>query len=334
MMEERVVDRAAAQATPTELAVRDWLLAGLSFSAGMYEAICFLALGKVFAGFQTGNLVFLGFGVAGTHAPAGPNAVTVVISLAAFAAGVTLAVPILKASSGAFQVWPRPVSIALGIALIPQVAFLAVWATTASPATLAYVLIALAAFAMGLQANAIRSLNVPNISTTAFTATFVGLVSGVVTWSLTAPTARRLIAVVVGVAAGGFLGDWMLSHAHTYAPVVPAVVTAVVITVSQVALKSPGSRPSGGWSRGSTISIVSRPAPTWPRTLPVQSPLLLDCCSHSASWPGSGRTRPPSTAELAGLSSMTTMTCPCGTPEMREPADASCGASRVTDSCG
>jgi hypothetical protein len=46
----------------------------------MYEAICFLALGKVFAGFQTGNLVFLGFGVAGTRAPAGPNSVTVVIS--------------------------------------------------------------------------------------------------------------------------------------------------------------------------------------------------------------------------------------------------------------
>jgi hypothetical protein len=76
-MHDGLVDRAAAHATPTELAVRDWLLAGLSFSAGMYEAICFLAFGKVFAGFQTGNLVFLGFGVAGTHAPAGPNPVTV-----------------------------------------------------------------------------------------------------------------------------------------------------------------------------------------------------------------------------------------------------------------
>jgi hypothetical protein len=76
-MHDGLVDRAAAHATPTELAVRDWLLTGLSFSAGMYEAICFLAFGKVFAGFQTGNLVFLGFGVAGTHAPAGPNPVTV-----------------------------------------------------------------------------------------------------------------------------------------------------------------------------------------------------------------------------------------------------------------
>jgi uncharacterized membrane protein YoaK (UPF0700 family) len=250
---DRVEDQAAAHATPAQLAVRDWLLAGLSFSAGMYEAICFLALGKVFAGFQTGNLVFLGFGVAGTRAPAGPNTVTVVISLAAFAAGVVLAIPTLKGFSGgqgtehnAFQAWPRPVSIALAIALIGQVAFLAVWIAAASPASLAYILIALAAFPMGLQAYTVRSLNVPGISTTAFTATYVDLVSGVASWALTAPSARRLTATVVGVAAGGFLGDWMLSHAHPYAPVVPAAVTAVVIAIAGVALKPrPTSGPAG-----------------------------------------------------------------------------------------
>ena len=109
--------------------------------------------------------------------------------------------------------------------------------TVTAPASLAYLLIALAAFAMGLQANAIRFLNVPGISTTAFTATYVDLISGVASWALTAPSARRLTATVVGVAAGGFLGDWMLSHAHRYAPVVPVAVTAVVIAIAWVALK-------------------------------------------------------------------------------------------------
>jgi uncharacterized membrane protein YoaK (UPF0700 family) len=246
-MHDRVVDQAAAHAKPAELAVRDWLLAGLSFSAGMYEAICFLAFGKVFAGFQTGNLVFLGFGVAGTRPPAGPNPVTVVISLAAFAAGVVLAIPILNGfgsgqekEDSVSRVWPRPVSIVLAIAFILQATFFAVWITAASPASLAYILIALAAFAMGLQANAIRSLNVPGISTTAFTATFVDLVAGLAAWALTALSARRLTATVVGVAAGGFLGDWMLSHAHPYAPVVPAAVTAVVIAIGWVVLKTSG----------------------------------------------------------------------------------------------
>ena len=133
-MNDRVVDRAAAHATPAELAVRDWLLVGLSLATGMYAAICFLSFGKVFTAAMTGNLVLLGIGAAGTHQPAGPNAVTVVISLAAFAAGVALAVPILKAFSGdqetennhVFPTWPRRVSIALAIAFVLQLAFVAV----------------------------------------------------------------------------------------------------------------------------------------------------------------------------------------------------------------
>jgi uncharacterized membrane protein YoaK (UPF0700 family) len=242
---DTVVDRAVAHATPAQLAVRDWLFVGLSFATGMYEAICFLTFGKVFTAAQTGNLVLLGIGVAGTREPAGPNPVTVVISLAAFAAGAALAMPILQASGGdqeaaddkAFQAWPRRVSIALVIVLMLQVGFLAVWITAASPASLAYILMALSALAMGLQANTIRTIHVPGVSTTAFTATFIGLFSGLVTWSLTAHSAVRLTATMVGMAAGAFLGDWMLGHAHPYAPVVPAAVTAVVIAIAWLALE-------------------------------------------------------------------------------------------------
>ena len=242
-MNDRVEDGAVAHATPADLAVRDWLLVGLSFSTGIYEAICFLTFGKVFTAAMTGNLVLLGIGVAGTHQPAGPNPVTVVIALAAFAAGAALAMPILKASNGddgdketpdnkVFQAWPRRVTIALIVALLPEVAFLLVWVTAASPARLAYVLMALSALAMGLQMNAIRDLHVPGISATAFTATFIDLVSGLVTWSLTAHSAWRLTATMVAMAAGALLGDAMLRNAHTYAPIVPAAVTAVVIAIA------------------------------------------------------------------------------------------------------
>ena len=260
-MNERVVDPAALEATPAELAIRDWLFTGLSFATGMYEAICFLTFGKVFTAAQTGNLVLLGIGVEGTREPAGPNPVTVVISLAAFAAGAMLAMPILKAfgddqeaaNNKVFHAWPRGVSIALVVVLILQAGFLAVWITAASPASLAYILMALSALALGLQANAIRTLNVPGVSTTAFTATFIGLFSGLVTWSLTAHSAWRLAATMVGMAAGAFLGDWMLGHAHSYAPVVPAAVTAAVIMIAWLVLKP---RPTSG--------------PTGEQTLPAQ----------------------------------------------------------------
>ena len=39
------------------------------------------------------------------------------------------------------------------------------------------------------------------------------------------------------MAAGALLGDLMLSHAHSYVPVVPTVLTAVVIAIAWVALK-------------------------------------------------------------------------------------------------
>jgi uncharacterized membrane protein YoaK (UPF0700 family) len=223
-----------------DLAVRDWLLVGLSFTTGIYEAICFLTFGKVFTAAMTGNLVLLGIGVAGTRQPAGPNAVTVVIALAAFAAGAALAMPILKAFNGdketedknVFQPWPRRVSIALAIALVPQVGFLAVWVAAASPASLAYILMALSALAMGLQMNAIRDLHVPGISATAFTATFIDLVSGLVTWSLTAHSAWRLTASIVAMAVGAVLGDELLSHADQFAPVAPLAATAVITAAS------------------------------------------------------------------------------------------------------
>jgi len=270
-MNDRVAGPAATHATPAELAVRDWLLVGLSFATGTYEAICFLTFGKVFTAAMTGNLVLLGIGVAGTRQPAGPNLVTVVISLAAFAAGAALATAILKSFVGdketqdndVFQAWPRRVTAALAIALILQAGFLAVWATAASPAGLAYVLMTLSALAMGLQMNAIRDLHVPGISTTAVTATFIDLVSGLVTWSLTAHSARRLTASMAGLAAGAFLGDWMLRHAHRYAPVVPMFVTAVVVATAWVALKPRASAgPDGkqgpaGRARGA-VSAATR----------------------------------------------------------------------------
>jgi uncharacterized membrane protein YoaK (UPF0700 family) len=260
----RVVDRAAPHAAPTHLVVRDWLLVALSFTTGIYEAICFLSLGKIFTAFQTGNIVFLGLGAAGTRPPAGANPVTAIISLAAFAAGAALAMPILKAFDGdqeiedndVFQVWPRRVSITLGVALVVQVGFLAGWLTTSSPAQLTYLLVALGAFAMGLKMNAIRSLHVPAISSTAFTATFISLASGTATWSLTAPAVRRLTGSMVSMAVGAFLGDWMLGHAHPYAPVVPVIVIALVIAIASVALRPRGPSPAG--QHGSPVQQVVR----------------------------------------------------------------------------
>jgi hypothetical protein len=71
----------------------------------------------------------------------------------------------------------------------------------------------------------------------AFTAAYIDLFSGLATWSLTAYSARRLVASLVGMAAGACVGDVMLRHAHACAPVVPTAVTAAVIAIAWVVLK-------------------------------------------------------------------------------------------------
>ena len=103
-----------------ELRVRDLLLNLLTVSSGAVDAISFLALGKVFSAFMTGNIAFLGLRVAGAPAP---GAVAIVASVAAFAAGVYLSTRIVKPSEGS-GMWPQRVTAALGVSLIGHAVFL------------------------------------------------------------------------------------------------------------------------------------------------------------------------------------------------------------------
>ena len=237
---DRSVDLAAAHASPASLVVRDWLLVGLAFSSGMYEAIVFLSFGKVFTAFQTGNIVFLGVGIGGTRPPLGPDPVRVVISLAAFAIGAMLATWILSAFNGDEEIedseirvaWPRRVTTVLYVVLALQIVFLIVWLVASPSSAVSNALVGVNALAMGLQMNAIRSMHVPAVSTTAATATFITLFTGFAGRTLKARAAWRLVGVLVSMAVGALLGDLMTNHAHTYAPIVPVAVIAVVIVIA------------------------------------------------------------------------------------------------------
>src|ERR1700704_6170817 len=103
-----------------DLRVRDLLLDALTVSSGAVDAISFVALGKVFTAFMTGNIVFFGLRIAGaTHAPGG---VAISVSMAAFAAGVYLSTLIVKAAAIP-GIWSKKVTVALGVSLIPHALF-------------------------------------------------------------------------------------------------------------------------------------------------------------------------------------------------------------------
>jgi uncharacterized membrane protein YoaK (UPF0700 family) len=216
--------------------VRDLLLVGLAFSSGAVDAISYLALGKIFTAFMTGNVVFLGLGLGGAG---GQSVLRVAVSLAAFAAGVFLATKLVKPSLGA-GLWPRRVSSTLGVAALAQAAFLAAWvATSGRPSTgVGHALTGLSALAMGLQSGAVLSLGLPGVFTTAATATVVDLVGELAGWPLSAHGRSRLAGVLVGLLAGATAGALLLSAARTYAPVLPLTSTILVIATARLALRA------------------------------------------------------------------------------------------------
>lgn len=218
---------ASRRLTPT--AGRDSLLVALTVASGAVDAISFIALGKVFTAFMTGNVVFLGLRAAG--AP-GPDVVTVLISLAAFAIGVFVSTRIVGRSRSS-GVWPNPVTGALGLVAVAQAAFAAGWiAVSGQPTgTMIDLLVGISALAMGIQSGAILSLGVTGVFTTAATATLMYLSKELAVESTVAERARHagvLVALLAGAAAGGLL----LVHARTFAALLPLAMTILVVAIA------------------------------------------------------------------------------------------------------
>jgi uncharacterized membrane protein YoaK (UPF0700 family) len=218
-----------------QLRIRDMLLNALAVSSGAIDAISFLVLGKVFTAFMTGNIVFLGLRAAG--APAA-GMVSIITSMAAFAAGVYISVKIVKPTKGS-GTWPQRVTVALGVSLIAHAAFLAVWfASNGHPSIdVAHVLLGLWGFAMGMQSASVRSLQVDGVFTTAATATIIFLVGDLTSWSATVKERWRLAGVLVSLVVGATAGGLLLMRAHIYAPVLPFVITLGTVATAAITLR-------------------------------------------------------------------------------------------------
>jgi uncharacterized membrane protein YoaK (UPF0700 family) len=230
---------------------RDRLLVALTVSSGAVDAISFLALGKVFTAFMTGNLVFLAMGVTGAG---GPAVLPVGVSLVAFSAGVLAARRVLGDSKGA-GAWPAAVSLVLGLAAVSQLGFLLLWISVSGrPAAGGEidVLVGLSALAMGLQSGAVRALGVTGVFTTAATATVIVLMTDLAARSA-ASERMRLAGVIAGLLAGAAAGSLLLVHARSLAAALPPVVTMLVIAAAA------SGHPNGQRRTGSETTRVRCP---------------------------------------------------------------------------
>jgi uncharacterized membrane protein YoaK (UPF0700 family) len=143
----------------------------LTFTTGLVDAVSFLGLGHVFTANMTGNVVLLGFGVAGSG---DLPVVAPLVSLGAFLVGAG-AGGILAARMADRH--PRHMALALVIelSLLGTAALLAA-AIDVRPGTASgHVVIAMLALAMGVRNATVRRIGVPGLTTTVLTMTLTGL---------------------------------------------------------------------------------------------------------------------------------------------------------------
>jgi uncharacterized membrane protein YoaK (UPF0700 family) len=219
---------------------RDWLLFALTVSSGAVDAISFLALGKVFTAFMTGNFVFLGMAIA-RHTEA-PSIVAVLVPMAGFGLGVYLATLIvtprqneaLDDNESTRVVWSPRVTHALAVSLLPHFALVLLWISTGGSPTGSTTLglLALWALAMGMQSAAVRRLDVGGIYTTAATATVIFLSGSFAHRPLSGEERRRLSGVLVSLIIGATAGARLLIDGPTYAPLLPFGITIIVVAIA------------------------------------------------------------------------------------------------------
>jgi uncharacterized membrane protein YoaK (UPF0700 family) len=179
-------------------------MVALTFVTGVVDAASYLRLGHVFVANMTGNVVFLGFALAGARGLSSAASLTALAAflVGAFAGGRLGARTaehrgrVLRAASTA-QV--ALLAVALAIALV-----------VAEPLHTGarYALLVPMALAMGVQNAAAQRLAVPELTTTVLTRTLTGLASEAGLGGAGSKLGRRTVAVaamLLGALCGGLL---------------------------------------------------------------------------------------------------------------------------------
>ena len=194
------------------------LLVCLTVVTGLVDAFSYLRLGHVFVANMTGNVVFLGFGLAGV------GEISIMASLfAVFAFALGAALGGRWAAGRALHrghLLAATTSVQAGVVLVASV-IVSTGGVQGSAVRLT--LIGLLALAMGGQNAVVRRLAVPDLTTTVLTLTVTGLVADTTTQSV---RGRRLISVLA-MLAGALLGGVLLRWVALAAPLWLAAVLLV-----------------------------------------------------------------------------------------------------------
>ena len=217
------------------------LLLALTLLTGLVDAFSYLVLGHVFVANMTGNVVFLGFALAG--AP-GFSIAASVTALASFWSGALAGG---KVGSRLGENRGRLLNTAASIQAVFLAAsvVLGALARNAATAGFRYPLIVVLGIAMGIQNATARKLAVPDLTTTVLTLTITGTAAdSALAGGKGSLSGRRLIAMAA-MLIGALVGAALVIHVRTVFPLVIALIVIVVVAATTRAL----GRSDPPWAR-------------------------------------------------------------------------------------
>jgi uncharacterized membrane protein YoaK (UPF0700 family) len=205
-------------------------LLALTFSTGLIDAASYIGLGRVFVANMTGNIVFLGFAITGVQ---GLSVTRSLLSLVGFLLGAAAGGRLQTVLAGRNRrKWLLSVGVVETILILAAaLASIEFDSGSGTPVDRLYAIILLIAIAMGLRNATVRSLRVPDLSTTVVTLTLTGLAADSSLVGGDSPRLGRRIVSVVVLFAGAALGAFLLR----YGLPLPLFVTAGCVFVTSTA---------------------------------------------------------------------------------------------------
>ncbi|MFI6057721.1 YoaK family protein [Streptomyces sp. NPDC051286] len=203
------------------------LMLTLTVVTGLVDAVSYLALGHVFVANMTGNVVFLGFALAGAE---GLSVLASVVSMASFLVGA-LAGGRFGTRFAAHRGRLLTCTTALQAVLVAVAAATVAVAHGSVTTEVRYALIVLLGLAMGLQNAVARRLAVPDLTTTVLTLTLTGPAADSASAG-PVPRPGRWIVSVLAMFLGALAGAMLLRHAGL-APILGLAL--VLLTATSVA---------------------------------------------------------------------------------------------------
>ena len=182
------------------------LLLILTFVTGLVDAVSYFNLGHVFVANMTGNIVFLGFALAGAADFSAPASLAAVVAFL----GGALAGGRIGSRTGQHR--GRFLAIAIMVKIVLVAAALAVAIAIVDPKNLLlrYALIVLLALAMGLQNATARRLAVADLTTTVLTLTLTGIAADSTLAGGSNPRPGRRLAATVTMLLGAGVGAFLV----------------------------------------------------------------------------------------------------------------------------